>query len=132
MIDIDTGLDHYLSHYYSVPFEWGVNDCFTFTLGYFNGHIDMEPFSVFIGQYQNRKDMFRILNDNGYSTPYDVCKAHFYELPKHLASRHALVIKDHCLGICGGYKSYFLTEGGVSEVGSVYVDACFEVLRCPH
>jgi hypothetical protein len=105
------------------PFEWGQNDCALWCADWLNKATGQDFSSHWRGTYTTENELLLLMTEQGFWSPRDIADHHLERVSVPLAQRGDIVLHPHCaLGICDGTFSYFLTEAGITRLGT---------LRCP-
>jgi hypothetical protein len=111
--DWDARLCDYIASKRSVAFEWGVNDCCTFSAGAVEALTGVDPVPEYRGAYSTALQSARVLDGK---TMEEVLDSKFAEVPIGFAQRGDLVLMDECVGVVAGDYAWFISEVGLERV----------------
>jgi hypothetical protein len=111
--DWETRLSEYIASKRSVTFEWGVEDCCTFSAGAVEALTGVDPVPEYRGAYSTALQSARVLDGK---TMEEVLDSKFDEVPIGFAQRGDLVLMDDCVGVVAGDYAWFISEVGLERV----------------
>lgn len=108
--DWEPALAGYIAQHRNAALEWGVLDCAKFAAGAVQAMTGVNPMREF--KYRSEAGAWRSLKKNGFASLADAMDAKFPRIPKALAGRGDVVMRDNCLGVCIGAEGLFLPLEG--------------------
>jgi hypothetical protein len=111
--DWEMRLSEYIASKRSVIFEWGVEDCCTFSAGAVEALTGVDPVPEYRGAYSTALQSARVLDGK---TMEEVLDSKFDEVPIGFAQRGDLVLMDDCVGVVAGDYAWFISEVGLERV----------------
>jgi hypothetical protein len=111
--DWETRLSEYIASKRSVTFEWGVEDCCTFSAGAVEVLTGVDPVPEYRGAYSTALQSARVLDGK---TMEEVLDSKFPEVPIGFAQRGDLVLMDDCVGVVAGDYAWFVSDVGFERV----------------
>jgi hypothetical protein len=124
--DWEARLSEYIASKRNVTFEWGVDDCCTFSAGAVEALTDVDPMPEYRGQYDTALGSARAL---GGKKLEEVLDEKFPEVPIGFAQRGDLVLMDECVGVVAGDYAWFVSDVGLERVKRGLWDKAWKVGR---
>lgn len=124
--DWEARLSEYIASKRNVTFEWGVDDCCTFSAGAVEALTDVDPMPEYRGKYDTALGSARVL---GGKKLEEVLDEKFPEVPIGFAQRGDLVLMDDCVGVVAGDYAWFVSDVGLERVKRGLWDKAWKVGR---
>lgn len=109
-------LSQYISESRGKAFEYGSNDCCTFSCGAVQAMTGQDPMEEFRGKYCDLKSYLRMLRERGYSSLSDIFDEKFPKIEVHRARRGDLVGFRGSFGVSVGGRALFVGESDLELV----------------
>ena len=109
----ETRLSEYIASKRNVTFEWGMDDCCTFSAGAVEALTGVDPMPEYRGKYDTALGSARALSGKKLG---EVLDEKFPEVPIGFAQRGDLVLMDDCVGVVAGDYAWFISEVGLERV----------------
>ena len=124
--DWESRLGDYIAAKRAASFEWGVNDCCTFSAGAVEALTGIDPMPEYRGKYTTALGSARALKGQ---TLEQVLNCKFAEIPIAFAQRGDLVLMDDCVGVVAGDYAWFVSDVGLERVKRGLWDKAWKVGR---
>jgi hypothetical protein len=111
--DWESRLCDYIASKHGEVFQWGINDCCTFSAGAVEALTGFDPMPEYRGQYDTALGSARAL---GGKTLEQVLDEKFSMVPIGFAQRGDLVLMDNCVGVVAGDYAWFVSDIGLERV----------------
>ena len=117
----DKLLNEYIESKRDAKFEWGINDCYTFTSGAVETITGTNPCSDIVGSYTNAREALE--QYSSLSNLDDILDEHFERFEGRIAPRGSILVKKienefkvfgAALGIVIDHRAAFITPQGLT------------------
>lgn len=127
--DWESRLSDYISSMRDVPFEYGTNDCCTFSFGAVEAVTGEDKMAEFRGQYDSMMGSYRALKNIGAGDLESTMDAKFSQVLVGLAQRGDIAFFDDSIGVVMGSFAWFISDDGLERVPRSMWEKCWSVGR---